>query len=74
MKDKAPVEYTCPTIDTLLMYLEGFKRDFLNQDNEYDFEMVFSLIEDIRDANKQLRDWGNELHQELEELNIKNYV
>jgi hypothetical protein len=68
MIDKAPVKNTCPSINELLMYLEGFKRDFLNDDNEYDFEIVFSLIEDIRDANKELRDWGNELHRDVESL------
>ena len=71
MIDRAPVKNTCPSIDELINYLEGFKRDFLNDDNEYDFEMAFSLIEDIRDANKELREWGNSLCEELRDKDLE---
>jgi len=64
-RDNAPIGNTCPIINDVVRYIEGFKFD---EDFEYEKSQCLSVVEDIRSANQTLRDWGNEMHDEKEEL------
>lgn len=66
--DNAPVKNTCPIIDDVINYIENFREEFGNEDNDIDFHFALGVMEDIRSANSELRDWGNDLYRELEEL------
>jgi chromosome segregation ATPase len=80
--DNAPVEPTCNTIDKILDYLKEAKeeiKDILIKENdiEYEYELKSSLeyiedavdyIEEVRNANSILRDWGNELYETVDDL------
>ncbi len=66
--DNAPVKNTCPIIDDVIIYIENFREEFGNEDNDIDFHFALGVMEDIRSANSELRDWGNDLYRELEEL------
>ena len=66
--DNAPVGNTCPIIDDVVSYIEHFREEFSNEDNDIDFHFALGVMEDIRSANLELRNWGNDLYQELEEL------
>jgi chromosome segregation ATPase len=66
--DNAPVKNTCPIIDDVINYIESFRESFSNEDNDIDFHFALGVMEDIRSANSELRDWGNDLYRELEEL------
>lgn len=66
--DNAPIGNTCPIIDDVVNYIENFREEFSNEDNDIDFHFALGVMEDIRSANLELRNWGNDLYQELEEL------
>lgn len=51
---KEPVPQTCPVIDSTLRELESC------------YNLVAGVLEDLRKSNSALRDWGNELLEELE--------
>ena len=69
----APVRFTCPTIDRIITNL----RDIMNQ-IEDDFpdeaNQISSMIssrgemEEIRDANNSLRNWGHDSETKIDEL------
>lgn len=50
---KEPVPQTCPVIDSTLRELESC------------YNLVTDVLEDLRKSNSALRDWGNELLEEL---------
>ena len=56
---REPVKSTCPTIDKAKHEVENL------------YEYMFEVLEELRDSNGQLRDWGNELVCELEEIESK---
>ena len=51
---KEPVPQTCPVIDSTLRELDSC------------YTLVSGVLEDLRKSNSALRDWGNELLEELE--------
>jgi hypothetical protein len=51
---KEPVPQTCPVIDSTLRELDSC------------YNLITDVLEDLRKANSALRDWGNELLEELE--------
>ena len=51
---KEPVPQTCPVIDSTLRELDS------------SYTLVTGVLEDLRESNSALRDWGNELLEELE--------
>lgn len=53
---KEPVPQTCPVIDSTLRELESC------------YNLVTEVLEDLRKSNSALRDWGNELLEELESV------
>lgn len=65
-QDNAPVGNTCPTIDEVLTFIDGIFPDENLEAQEIDH--VRNLMEDIRSANAQLREWGNEAHERVENL------
>ena len=80
--DYAPIGNTCPTIDRLIDKLESaliqckyYVDNPINDDLTYDMGTAVSYIEeviegfeDIRSDNSELREWGNNLYNQLEVL------
>ena len=61
-KDNAPAPHTCPLIDTVINMIKT------TTDEDFDIKEAINMMEQIRTANGELRDWGNELFNEKEEL------
>jgi len=70
--DNAPVGNTCPTIDEVLTFIDSIIPDENLEPQE--IHHIKELMEDIRSANVQLREWGNEAHERAEmlETELKN--
>lgn len=66
--DNAPIKNTCPIINDVVRYIEGFREQFSNEDNDIDFYFALGVMEDIRAANLELRNWGNDLYRDLQSL------
>ena len=78
MYDNAPIGNTCPLIDSIINRMEQSKseaeyirRDTDNYNDEvsvisYELDSAISEMEDIRDANSELREWGNEEYERAE--------
>ena len=64
--DNAPVGNTCPTIDEVIAFIDSIVPDENLERQE--IEHIKNLIEDIRSANSQLREWGNDNHERAETL------
>ena len=63
-KDHSPVGHTCPWIDEAIDVLQS-------SECAYNTDVVNSAIkalEKVRSANDELRNWGNELYGEVEEM------
>lgn len=54
-----PVPYTCPIIDSGIDYLQET------------IKIVTERFEEVRSANTSLRDWGNELLEIAEDLQVQ---
>lgn len=78
--DNAPIGHTCPIIDNVIGKMESAKNeaDYISKHPEEDSseeantilgELVDAIkeIEDVRSANSELRDWGNEEYNRAEE-------
>lgn len=72
--DYAPISNTCPIINDGIRYIEAVI-DVLIKHEGKEFEDAISdcndaisIFEDIRVANTQLREWGNELFKDKIEL------
>lgn len=77
-----PVKQTCPdinriqkTINEIINNFESFKQedvseDFLSsmQDASWELKDIYSTLEELRNANSALRDWGFELTSLAENL------
>ena len=77
-----PVKQTCPdinrlqkTIKEIINNFESFKQedvseDFLSsmQDASWELKDIYSTLEELRNANSALRDWGYELTSLAENL------
>ncbi len=75
-RDNAPVGHTCPMIDEVISAINSVD---WGEGNYWDAHRVIDIMENIRSANGQLRDWGNdecrlrsELEEELEEVKKEN--
>lgn len=66
--DNAPIKNTCPIINDVVNYLERFREEFSNEDNDINFYFALGVMEDIRAANLELRNWGNDLYKDLESM------
>ena len=60
--DHSPVGYTCSKIDEVI--------NVLNEEDpsQQDINHAIDQLESIRKDNSELREWGNEKHEEVEEL------
>lgn len=78
--DAAPVGHTCPDIDKAIKfirgamdYLDGLKFENRADERERDGHVVdldkaIDLLEELRESNATLRDWGADGDQLVEEL------
>lgn len=61
-----PVKQTCPTINLIKAFLEDLKD--LDGVDQSELNWQLRALEEVRDANDQLRRWGNELVDEINRL------
>ena len=65
--DNAPVGHTCPMIDGILDAVQTLYRSS-EEMSKGELDYFEKTMEKIRSHNGTLRDWGNELYKEKEEL------
>ena len=65
--DNSPVENTCPMIDEVIAAISVADFGDSNSDNKY----LTKLMEKIRLANGDLREWGNEQYTECNDLAVR---
>ena len=69
-RDNSNVKETCPMIDEVIGFL--LKIEWLDNEDEQELkkesELLVNTLEEIRDCNKSLRDWGNEQYKERNEF------
>jgi chromosome segregation ATPase len=65
--DNSPVGHTCPMIDGVLDSLNSLYTS-LETMSKGELDYYIKTLEKIRSHNGSLRDWGNELYKEKEEL------
>jgi hypothetical protein len=64
-KDHSGIENTCPKINEVISAIESVNWD----DNTFwDAKIVTDILEKIREANQELRIWGNAVYAEKEDL------
>lgn len=80
LRDNAPVGNTCPIIDAVITDMENAKNELeyiRKNTNKHKDEIYIALselnsgiseIEQVREANEQLRAWGNEYYTKSEKL------
>lgn len=72
--DYAPIPNTCPTVNDGIRYIESVMTTLIKHEGEEFQDAIdecngaISIFEDLRGANSQLREWGNELYQDKCEL------
>lgn len=79
----APVKHTCPDIDKVIKMVksiqdvakDGMKAHDKNSDDyerykdvEWDTDSIIDKLEELRNSNSRLRDWGETLETEKIEL------
>ena len=64
-RDNSGIDNTCPKIDEVISAIESVSWD---EDNYWDAKTVTEIMEKIRKANSDLRDWGNQMCRERDEL------
>ena len=55
MKDKAPIGFTCPSIDSAIDIIQHVEMP------EYDRYLVLDLLEELREDNAKLRECINDI-------------
>ena len=55
MLDKAPIPFTCPSIDEAIQIIENVEM------SNYDRLLVLDLLEELREDNAKLREYINEI-------------
>jgi chaperonin cofactor prefoldin len=68
--EKEPVGQTCPTINAVIRDVNAIYNIIENVDgsNEQDLKDILENMEQIREANSLLRNWGNDLLNRKKEL------
>ena len=64
-RDNSGIDHTCPKIDEVISAIDSVNWD---EDNYWDAKTVTEIMEKIRKANSDLRDWGNQMCRERDEL------
>jgi predicted nuclease with TOPRIM domain len=79
----APIKNTCPDIDKLLKRIKNLRGDLKQiPEEEADIRWLFDNIdselytiagemEDLRSSNETLREWGKEMEEEAESLQVQ---
>ena len=68
-RDNSGIENTCPKIDEVISAI-----DSVNWEESYwDAKTITEIMEKIRKANSDLRDWGNQMCRERDELQDEIY-
>lgn len=83
--DNAPIGHTCPIIDNVIGKMELAKNeaeyickhpkeDSSEEADSILYELIEAIreIEDVRSANSELRDWGNDEYDRAEENEKEN--
>lgn len=65
LRDNSGIANTCPKIDEVISAIESVN---WGEDNYWDANSVKTIMEEIRKSNSDLRDWGNEMCRERDEL------
>ena len=58
--DNAPIGHTCPMIDSVISFINSVEWSEEEKDLEDESEKALLTLEEIREANSTLRDWGND--------------
>jgi len=66
-RDNSRVPHTCPIIDNVVGFLNSIDWDDNENDLEKECRNVLSILEDIRTANLNLREWGNDEYKRANE-------
>jgi len=64
-RDYSGIDNTCPKIDEVISAIDSVNWD---EDSYWDAKTVTEIMEQIRKANSDLRDWGNQMCRERDEL------
>lgn len=64
-RDNSGIDNTCPKIDEVISAVNSVNWD---EDNYWDAKKVIEIMEEIRKANTDLREWGNQMYRERDEL------
>ena len=81
-KYREPIGYTCPDIDVIVekaKEIQSICKSPEGEEHELNYRWILDLasdiisqIEDLRSSNSTLRDWGNEINDELEDAEAEN--
>jgi predicted nuclease with TOPRIM domain len=64
-RDNSGISNTCPKIDEVISAINSVN---WGEDSYWDANRVIEIMEEIRKANSDLRDWGNQMCRERDEL------
>lgn len=64
-RDNSGIPNTCPKIDEVISAIKSVD---WGDDNYWDEKGLTEIMEKIRNANSELRDWGNEMNRERDDL------
>ena len=81
-KYREPIGHACPDIDDIVekaKEIQSMCKSPEDDDHEFNYRCILYLtldiisqIEDLRSSNSTLREWGNEINDELEEAEAEN--
>lgn len=63
MKDNSGIKQTCPSIDEVQTFI-----DSLEEVPQSEKDAMTAILETVREANLNLREWGKEGHSKAESL------
>jgi len=77
MRDNAPIGNTCPMINNVIDVLNNLDSYDVNNSDELlemqsEVKKGIEILEQIRSANSDLREWGNDLYCDKEDLEKEN--
>lgn len=76
-KYREPIRHTCPDIDAVVEKAKEIQNICKSPDDDHEYNYwrisdltsdIISQIEDLRSSNSTLRDWGNDINDELERV------
>jgi uncharacterized protein YukE len=69
-RDNSTIPNTCPNIDAVIRFVNSNIPEFSDEEYQHEYEQekkaVLQVLEEIRDANQGLRNWGNEMYNDRE--------